>query len=63
MQHVLRTHTFIWAVFKQLTAASIAAENNNNNAGYMHETKTYLLLIVQNTSLQNMGAGIQDCKG
>ena len=53
IQHVHLTRTFICAVYMQLTAASIAPPKKNlkNNPGYVHEAKTYLLLIIQNTSL------------
>ena len=48
MQHVLLMHTFIWAVYRQVTAPS---KKKQNNPGYVHEAKTSRLLIIQNTSL------------
>ena len=37
MQHVL-TQTFIWAVYRQLTALYT---QKKKNLGYVHEAKTY----------------------
>ena len=45
MQRVLLMHTFIWAVYRQLTALY------TQKTPKTHEVKTHLLLIIQNTSL------------
>ena len=35
VQHVLLTHPFIWAAYRQQTAASIAPENEINRVTHM----------------------------
>ena len=43
VQHVLLTHNFIWAVYRQQTIASIT-HKNKNNPDDVHEAKTCMLL-------------------
>jgi len=65
MQHVLPIRTFIWPVYRQPTAASIALENQKkiNNPGHVHEAKTIPTAYNSKhlTVLENVGTGTLHC--